>query len=249
MMLDMTFLHTSSKDGLETIYRRTFEQVIDYTQLKGIHTMCTLDNLQRMKEKVAFEAGKLYFLGNGNYHYLTLMLTQFIQEPYTLVVFDHHNDAGIFPFEGLTSCGSWIDDALKQQKLLQEVLIVGVGNHGEKAVSASHFNRLQVLRWENLSQQNFHKAIANIPTDKVYISVDRDVLSRQEVETNWDQGQMLTPELNHFIKEIVDSNDVIAADVCGDSVWDYESVMKDTKHTRAEHSLNSLKAIRHSLFS
>ena len=50
---------------------------------------------------------------------------------------------------------------------------------------------------------------------KVYLSIDKDVLSRDYARTNWDQGSMTLPELLDRISCIADSNEIIGIDVCG----------------------------------
>ena len=52
--------------------------------------------------------------------------------------------------------------------------------------------------------------------DAVYISIDKDVLSRDYARTNWDQGDMTLDGLFFAIKDISLKHRIIGVDVCGE---------------------------------
>ena len=59
----------------------------------------------------------------------------------------------------------------------------------------------------------------------MYLSIDKDVLSPEVVNTNWDQGEFLEQHLN----ELIDACEgrIIGADITGDvSAYHYESKFK-----------------------
>ena len=70
-----------------------------------------------------------YFFDNGNYHYMSKLWTDSIREPFDLVVFDHHPDMQPPRFEGILSCGGWIKEVLDHNKLVQNVIVIGVADH------------------------------------------------------------------------------------------------------------------------
>ncbi|HJT97747.1 MAG TPA: hypothetical protein VJ696_05470, partial [Rhodanobacteraceae bacterium] len=76
------------------------------------------------------------------------------------------------------------------------------------------------LHWRNLGESRRDEAVAAvlaaIPTDAVWISIDKDVLPENEVVTNWDQGSMPLDALLAFIRSIGASRRVIGADLCGE---------------------------------
>ena len=49
-----------------------------------------------------------------------------------------------------------------------------------------------------------------------YISIDKDVLSREYARTNWDQGEMTLDELFARIKDISLTHRIIGVDICGE---------------------------------
>ena len=52
--------------------------------------------------------------------------------------------------------------------------------------------------------------------DAVYISIDKDVLSREYARTDWDQGDMTLGQLFAAIKDISLKHRIIGIDVCGE---------------------------------
>ena len=50
----------------------------------------------------------------------------------------------------------------------------------------------------------------------VYISIDKDVLSREYARTDWDQGSMTLDELFASIKDISLKHKIIGVDICGE---------------------------------
>ena len=76
------------------------------------------------------------------------------------------------------------------------------------------------VQWRNLCERDLDEAIsttiAEIPTEAVWISIDKDVLPEREVVTNWDQGEMPLAALLRFVSALVARKRVVGADVCGE---------------------------------
>jgi arginase family enzyme len=76
------------------------------------------------------------------------------------------------------------------------------------------------IHWRNLAERSLDEAtrevIGEIPTDAVWISIDKDVLPEETVLTNWDQGRMPLDALLGFIAAIGAARRVIGADICGE---------------------------------
>jgi arginase family enzyme len=77
-----------------------------------------------------------------------------------------------------------------------------------------------LIRWRNLDERSLPEAIdealAAMPTDAVWISIDKDVLPEDEVVTNWDQGHMPLAALRAFLDAIRARKRIIGADICGE---------------------------------
>ena len=70
----------------------------------------------------------IHFFDNGNYHYMSKLWTDKIQEPFTLIVFDHHPDMQPPRFGGILSCGGWVLEVLEKNKFIQNAIIIGVAD-------------------------------------------------------------------------------------------------------------------------
>ncbi|MDH7787222.1 arginase family enzyme [Ochrobactrum sp. 19YEA23] len=85
---------------------------------------------------------------------------------------------------------------------------------------ASHSHRRGYIDWRTIAEcgeANFiSRLTSRIGTEAAYITIDKDVLARDEVITNWDQGQMRLPFLLEALRAISGRHRIIGADVIGD---------------------------------
>jgi hypothetical protein len=76
------------------------------------------------------------------------------------------------------------------------------------------------LCWNTIAavgEQNFiDRLLSRIETEAVYLTIDKDVLAREDAVTNWDQGSMRLPYLLTLISEIGCRHRIVGADVTGD---------------------------------
>ena len=191
------------------------------------------------------------FTGSGDYHHVSYLLIERLQqlrEPVRVVVFDNHPDNMRYPF-GI-HCGSWVWHVSR----LPHVASVEVLGITSRDVEAGHAweNHLRPLRQNKVrygcvgrdvgllqklggrGAQSFDSTTAllqdftaTLATSKlpIYLSIDKDVLSPQDVHTNWDQGSMRWSELGAVIEQLRDR--LIGCDVTGDvSVYRYQSRFK-----------------------
>lgn len=76
------------------------------------------------------------------------------------------------------------------------------------------------IRWNTIAsagEENFVEyLLSRIKTENVYLTIDKDVLVRDDAITNWDQGSMRLPYLLALIAAISERHRIIGADVIGD---------------------------------
>lgn len=182
----------------------------------------------------------LFFLGSGDFHHLSYVLIDFFQarEPLHVVVFDNHPDNMIYP-RGI-HCGSWV----YQASLLPQVAaitVVGIASADLRGLNLLQ-HRYRTLRTGKVSYwclapvpamaavlgspgmldiRPFRSTLPEALLEEVqrtglpvYLSLDKDVLSRQELCTTWDQGVMATEELLACLQALAPL--AIALDVTGD---------------------------------
>lgn len=154
----------------------------------------------------------IHFIDSGNYHYMSYILLSMVKEPFSLVVFDHHPDMQPPKFGDILSCGGWVLKVLQDNPNVRDVHIIGAD---EKLISE--------LPKEDRARVSFY-TLDDIKTGlpkteyPVYLSVDKDVVKREELITNWDQGEMGKEELFDHIHSIMTDPDrkLIGVDICGE---------------------------------
>lgn len=74
--------------------------------------------------------------------------------------------------------------------------------------------------WQNLEDMDWEgfldELVTRLPTRRVWITVDKDVLPRDEAVTNWDQGGLPLAKLVAAIRRLTARFEIVGADICGD---------------------------------
>lgn len=225
--MNVTLVNTKHQDILQSVYEGLYQKIVDISDISGINTICSKETVDKITQRFdIISDASIHYLGNGNFHYLTLPLLRKFTQPFTLIVFDHHNDAGKLGFEGFISCGSWINDVIQTLPMVQKILMIGVGEENEKEMVERHkgvietISERQLVFLEELLQED------KIPTKNIYLSIDRDILSETEILTNWNQGTILLEQLKKAIRLAAETHTVIGADVCGDLDWDFSMIQQ-----------------------
>lgn len=58
--------------------------------------------------------------------------------------------------------------------------------------------------------------ISSLPTEAIWITVDKDVLASEDAATNWDQGGMRLTHLLQALRALAARKRIIGIDVCGE---------------------------------
>lgn len=221
----------------------------DFSYMEGVRGYCDKDSAACLRKQLySVSTEGIHFLGSGNYHYISLFSLEKIPIPFSLVVFDHHTDMQPSMFGDLLSCGSWILYALKTLPYLKEVFIIGVGTeslHGTKNTALTYKEFSDIHETETLLQCQYHNSqkkasvvflkeqpayIIDSYIEKylqhyihypVFLSIDKDVLSKNELETDWDQGSMALQELNSICKKLYLYSHLLGIDICGEPDTDF----------------------------
>ncbi len=183
----------------------------------------------------------LRFFDSGNYHYMSRILIEASVEKgaeFDLVVFDHHTDMKWTSYGEILSCGSWILNVLGDIHGLDKVCIIGADEKLIEETKAEHPEYEDKVFF-----LNDVSAVGDICKKSIYISVDKDVLSEDELHTNWDQGDMSMETLMNSLRLLKEkySGDIIAVDVCGECAPD-EAELYTEKGIEASNRINKLIA-------
>jgi len=84
----------------------------------------------------------------------------------------------------------------------------------------AHRSRGGYVEWANLADCDWRSTlediIADVPTQAVWLTIDKDVLAEGEAATNWDQGSMSVDHLTAAVKLLARGTRLLGVDVCGD---------------------------------
>ncbi len=191
------------------------------------------------------------FMGSGDYHHISHLLIQrytHARAAMQVVVFDNHPDNMRYPF-GI-HCGSWVNQ-VSRLPFVRCVHVLGITSTDVEIAHAweNHLRPLRSgkvrywcvgrnlawMRYLGITQSQSFESISALlnaferylqtHADPIYLSIDKDVLSPDEVHTNWDQGVMRLAELGRAIGSL--KSRLIASDVTGEvSAYRYQSRFK-----------------------
>ncbi|MBJ9954484.1 MULTISPECIES: hypothetical protein [unclassified Acinetobacter] len=191
-------------------------------------------------------------LGSGDYHHLTQLLLKRLKpnRQIHLIVCDNHPDNMRYPF-GI-HCGSWVYWASRLTQIARiDVIGISSDDISLKHAWENHWSPLykgKLHYWSIQQSANWTKWIGagaswhsyaepeQLMSDflseelqktdlPIYLSIDKDVLSKDVVMTNWDQGHFLEKHLVNLIQAC--SGNLIGADITGDvSAFHYQNRFK-----------------------
>ena len=227
----------------QNFYKNYAEEEISWTELSdlsGCNCYCDAEASDRIRKEIQAFTGKgLHFIDSGNYHYMTRLWLEKLQIPFRLLVFDNHTDMQPPAFGGLLSCGGWIAASLEELPLLQEVLLVGPDEEAYTQVEPDLQQKVLFLSREKLSTMTteekegfFNNLSEDLP---LYVSVDKDVLCKGDASTTWSQGDMHLSELMSFLELVLERQNILGMDVCGEC--DMDSCSEDFLNDHANEAI------------
>ena len=227
----------------QSFYKDHAEKEIFWTELSdlsGCNCYCDAEAADRICEEIQNYTGNgIHFIDSGNYHYMTRLWLEKQQVPFRLLVFDNHTDMQPPAFGGLLSCGGWIAASLEELPLLHEVILVGPDEEAYVQVEPELQQKVCFLSREKLSmmtaeeKEDFFKNLdADLP---LYISVDKDVLCKEDASTTWSQGDMHLSELMSFLELVLERQNILGMDVCGEC--DMDSCSEDFLNDHANEAI------------
>ena len=227
----------------QNFYKNYAEEEISWTELSdlsGCNCYCDAEASDRIRKEIQAFTGKgIHFIDSGNYHYMTRLWLEKLQIPFRLLVFDNHTDMQPPAFGGLLSCGGWIAASLEELPLLQEVILVGPDEEAYTQVEPDLQQKVLFLSREKLSTMTaeekegfFNNLSEDLP---LYVSVDKDVLCKGDASTTWSQGDMHLSELMSFLELVLERQNILGMDVCGEC--DMDSCSEDFLNDHANEAI------------
>ncbi len=224
---------------------------VDVRNLPGTNCYCGEEACASLREKIRnLPAEGIHFIDSGNYHYMSRIWLEKIGEPFRLLVFDNHTDMQPPAFGSILSCGGWIAAALEELPYLREVILVGPGEKefeedfamlGTAGGSVSLFGRESLGKASSGEELTavMERIDGSLP---LYLSIDKDVLCREDACTAWSQGEMRLEELLACLRTLrkrakTGTLRILGIDICGECPrdgWDQtEGTERNDRANRA----------------
>ena len=211
----LDFTHVYKDEDIEKIDDINW---IDCSDIEGCDLYCSglaREEIKKRTEKYGIYG--IHFIDSGNYHYVTKILTDRIDSKFSLVLYDHHTDMQKPLIEGMTSCGDWAAQVIMENKNLVQLILVGAANEDISQIDVTNKEKLVTFSVEELRNGTGKEKLEDIITDvPFYISIDKDILDRRYIETNWSQGHMPLGMLDHLLEFFLKDKKILGIDICGE---------------------------------
>jgi len=214
------------EEGLDRALRDA--RTVPLSSLEGTNCYCDEAAAAAIRSALAeLPAAALHWDDTGDYHYLTRFWLEKAAEenggaPFALVLFDHHPDMQEPAFGNVLSCGGWARDAFQDIPGLEQVLLVGINPDLELEILDLVFDGVLAVTTDDLRHTGDSLSADVLemfsllePKVPVYISIDKDVLTKDYARTNWDQGCMTLAQLEAAVLCATAGHRLLGADVCG----------------------------------
>lgn len=213
----------------QDFYKNKNYEIVDLSDLKNVSRYCDEKSLEMIRKRLSkFYDSKVKFIDSGNYHYVSYLILEKINQPFILVLFDHHTDMQPSFFKELMSCGCWVKKTLDENKYIQKVIIIGAKEKQINSIEEKYRDKIICFSEEfieaNYNWEEFSKKYINYP---IYISIDKDIINSKEAKTDWDQGNFTLNELKEIYMGICKKHEIIGVDICGDSSYDNKLLLNN----------------------
>ncbi|MDD5130050.1 MAG: hypothetical protein PHS66_03240 [Candidatus Omnitrophica bacterium] len=174
-------------------------RVIDLTGLSSLarHYMPAVVRGQ-VQQLIPQENKYPVFIGSGDFHHVSEILTSRIKEPFCLIVFDFHPDWDSLPPR--FGCGSWVSASLKNKNILKCVLIgAGSDDLNTGALQAANLealagDRLEIYPYRHKPSRVYFRRVAQ----NYSLNMRKDFFSSK---ISW--RQLANEDLEKFTLELI----------------------------------------------
>lgn len=236
---------------------------LDCTQIAGTDCYCDDEAITEINKLIdenrcsncrvdSTTTPAIHFFDNGNYHYMSKIWTDRVQEPFDLVVFDHHPDMQPPRFGDILSCGGWVKKILEENKFVQNTILIGVADHlveelqediaslGDRASSLTIVKESELSSFNPRTSNLVPRTSNLVPrTSNLYLSIDKDVLSPADAATNWDQGSLTIEALKSIITELAQGRKILGIDICGERAQEFKPIENGAQTAQEADELNN----------
>ena len=219
--------------------------IVDCRDVEESRLYCSAEACQKLRSRLStVPLHALHWIDSGDFHYLSVFFLERIEEPFELLLFDHHPDDQPLAFESedMLSCGSWVGYCRRSLPLMKSQCSLGPGSAGTAPGSAGtapgFAGTAPVFAGTapcfagpgpGTKGPGSGSAVTDLgfagtaPGTKgpapgslpLYLSLDLDILSPSVFATDWDQGTMGESALLDALTSLTRGRRVLGIDVCG----------------------------------
>lgn len=252
MNFDVAILNFSKIYNQESFYRSDkSSHFVDLSGISGTNCMCDDEARKEILKEIAecdkdadegavssFLPYGLHYIDNGNYHYVSSIYLSQVKEPFSLIVLDHHPDMQR-PMFDILSCGGWIVDVLDNNEFVRDVHVIGADRGLIDELPEADRQRVKFYDIEDVFGKEPDGSIkVSLPDSSfpIYLSIDKDVIKKDELVTNWDQGEAGAEQVLEFVRTLKTESigacsglnegalQLLGIDICGECAIDQEGV-------------------------
>ena len=167
-------------------------KLVEMSDLEGTNCYCDKEAEKAIEARIPEKLPWLRWIDSGDYHYMTHILAARQKEPFHLLLLDNHPDNQEPAFGGVLSCGSWVKAMREESPNLKDVLWIGP-------------ECVDCRAW-----------LESIRGERLYISLDKDVMSREWARTDWTQGNISLEQVEAIMSLAMEKMEIAAIDICGE---------------------------------
>ncbi|MDY3783347.1 MAG: hypothetical protein SOZ66_03735 [Candidatus Cryptobacteroides sp.] len=107
--------------------------IVDCRDVEESRLYCSAEACQKLRSRLStVPLHALHWIDSGDFHYLSVFFLERIEEPFELLLFDHHPDDQPLAFESedMLSCGSWVGYCRRSLPLMKSQCSLGPGSAG-----------------------------------------------------------------------------------------------------------------------
>ncbi len=167
------------------------------------------DDVEKLVAEADLPDRSLVLLTENTYHHLTYGLVKGVEEEdIGYIHIDNHHDAANLREKGEENLlfSSFVSD-IGSLDSVSSILLIGAYYHSLDCISDEVMEKED---WREILREK----LDDFP-DKVYVSIDLDILDKSLMETSFGQGVLDLNELEDLIEIIREEKEVVAGDIYG----------------------------------
>lgn len=229
--------HDEGSKELGDFFKKIWSDGIIKKDIGNVWLEDTDSNARTMQKFVGDLEGKILTLyGSGSFHHYTYGLCYAIahkrSDNYMYVHIDNHSDS-IYRENGIIKCGSFVENIMEEPEA-NDILLIGAGK-GENPKERKTISQKDLISKQ--AKDIVRKELKKKLQKDVYASLDLDILTYDDISTDFTQGILELKHLLNVIEVLKEEKNIISADILG-----YRGIAPSSRYgsQRATYPINLL---------